>query len=82
MTMKQVTVRINHTFELDIPDELLDEDGWDLDYYIYDAFENEDWQFSDMIIREPKPKSVSDILLDAREPETDWLGRRGLGGIN
>ena len=51
MTVRRVKIRIDHTFDLDIPDDLMDEDGWDLDYFVYDAFENEDWEFSDMVIR-------------------------------
>lgn len=52
MTVKRVKVYIRHSFDLDIPDVLLDdEDGWELSYFIYNAFENEDWEFSDLDIR-------------------------------
>jgi len=55
VTVRRVKIRIDHTFDLDIPDDLMDEDGWDLDYFVYDAFENEDWEFSDMVIRVRPP---------------------------
>lgn len=55
MALKRVNVSIQHTFEVDIPDELLEdvEDGSDaLDDFIYGAFEDSDWYFSDMYISE------------------------------
>lgn len=56
MSLQRIKVEIRHTFELDIPDHLLDEDGddWALDAFIYDAFEEEDWEFSNLTINEIK----------------------------
>lgn len=54
MTLKRVKVEIRHTFDLDIPDDLLDEDGLELDYFVYDAFEDEDWEFNNMVISDIK----------------------------
>lgn len=54
MTIKRVTVDVRHTFELDIPDELLDEDAWDLSAFIYDAFidDEDNWDDVDIDIKE------------------------------
>ena len=47
MTLKRVTVYVDHTFELDIPEDILNgPDDWALDYFVYDAFDDEDWEFS------------------------------------
>lgn len=54
MTLKRVKVKIRHTFDLDIPDDLLDADGLELDYFVYDAFEDEDWEFNNMVISDIK----------------------------
>lgn len=56
MTVKRVKVDIQHTFDLDIPDELLDEDGWALSGFIYDAFidDEDNWDDVDFDIRDIK----------------------------
>lgn len=48
MTVKRVTVDIRHTFDLDIPDKLLDEDSWALSDFIYDAFMDDEDNWDDM----------------------------------
>lgn len=51
MTLKRVHVSISHSFEVDIPDDLLEANGSDvLDDFIYEAFEDSDWYFNDMRI--------------------------------
>lgn len=56
VTVKRVFVVIRHVFDLDIPDTLLDEedDQWALDQFVYDAFEEEDWEFNELSIRDIK----------------------------
>lgn len=51
MPIRRVSVSIDHTFEVDIPDELL-QDGWEdaLDDYLYSKFEDEDWIFDELSI--------------------------------
>lgn len=55
MPVKKVSVTLDHTFYLDIPENLLtDEDGWDLSDFVYSAFmDNEDnWDTVDIDIKE------------------------------
>lgn len=58
MTVKRVKVSIDHTFDLDIPNELLDEDAWDLSAFIYDAFidDEDNWDAVDFDIRDIKER--------------------------
>ena len=58
MTIRTVKVSINHEFEVDIPDELLeaaDEGDMDSEYalddLVYSAFEDSGWFFNDMEIK-------------------------------
>lgn len=48
MTVKRVRVDVSHTFDLDIPDDLLDEDSWDLSSFVYDAFIDEETRWDDV----------------------------------
>lgn len=59
MTIKRVRVDIRHTFELDIPDELLDEDGWALSGFVYDAFmdDEDNWDDYDIDINDIKVRN-------------------------
>ena len=59
MTIKRVTVRVDHTFDLDIPEELLDEDAWDLSSFIYDAFidDEDNWDDVDIDINNIKVRN-------------------------
>lgn len=59
MTIKSVTVSISHTFELDIPDELLDEDAWELSGFVYDAFmdDEDNWDDYDLDINDIKVRN-------------------------
>lgn len=53
MTVKHVTVNVYHSFDLDIPDDLLDNDeqAWVLDDFIMDAFmDDDDWTSIDFDI--------------------------------
>jgi hypothetical protein len=52
MSLQRVKIEISHTFDLDIPDELLDEDGWDLHWYVAEAFEDQPWEFNNVTINE------------------------------
>lgn len=47
MTVKRVKVYVRHTFELDIPDELLDEDSWDLSAFVFEAFIDDESNWDD-----------------------------------
>jgi len=59
VTIKRVTVRVDHTFDLDIPEELLDEDAWDLSSFIYDAFidDEDNWDDVDIDINNIKVRN-------------------------
>lgn len=60
MTIKTVRVSIYHTLELDIPDELLDEDSWDLSSFIYDAFMDNEDGWDDFNIEYIKDVGIND----------------------
>lgn len=59
MTIKRVTVSVDHTFDIDIPDELLDEDSWSLSDYVYDIFMNDEdnWDDVDIDINDIKERN-------------------------
>lgn len=54
MTIKVVRVRIDHEFEVDIPDDLLVEGDYNtemaLDEHLYEKFVDSDWYFNDLRI--------------------------------
>lgn len=54
MAVRNVTVTVEHTFELDIPEDLLEEDSWDLSSFIYDSFmdDEDNWDSCDIDINE------------------------------
>lgn len=59
--IKRVKVYLTHEFEVDIPDELLDEnnaDEWALDGFIYDAFMDDEssWDAVEFDIREVRSR--------------------------
>lgn len=57
MTIRRVSVNISHDFELDIPDDLLEDGNEDaLDDYIYSSFEDE--PFDDLLITDLKGKAL------------------------
>lgn len=58
MTIKRITVDVSHTFDLDIPDYLLEEDAWDLSSFIYDAFmdDEDNWDECDIDINDIKER--------------------------
>lgn len=51
MTIRRVYVKIRHRFEVDIPDELLEDGREDeLDEHLYYHFEDQDWIFDEVEI--------------------------------
>lgn len=58
MTVKRVKVYVQHVFELDIPNELLDEDSWDLSAFVFEAFiEEPNWDNYEFDINDIKGKN-------------------------
>lgn len=54
MALKNITIRIDHYMQLEIPDELLEKGAEEeLDAYIYDMFvDDPDWYFSNLDIQD------------------------------
>ncbi len=52
-----VSVRISHDFDVDVPENLLEDGNEDLlDEYLYEYFIDSDWLFDEMTIRTPDGK--------------------------
>lgn len=51
MPIRRVYVKIDHMFEVDVPDELLTDDrAEELEEYVADHFEDTDWLFDEIFI--------------------------------
>lgn len=59
MPIKRVKVSVDHAFDLDIPDELLNESNWELDGFIFDAFvdDEDNWDYVDFDIQDIKERN-------------------------
>jgi hypothetical protein len=59
VTVKRVKVSVYHSFDLDVPDDLLDEDSWALSGFVYDAFidDEDNWDDFGFDIRDIKERN-------------------------